>query len=202
MDTTRARLIGAAVRLMQQQGYPGTSVSDVLAEAQAPKGSLYHHFPGGKLELALTAVAVIAGEVDAQLERFAARGLPAGAAVQELASAVAQWLGETGFQQAPLLSLLGAGGSPREAAALDGAVAQARARWVTWFAAALAPQLPGDAAAQAEARLALAVLEGATALARSARDPQLVCEAAARLALHWEALAAQGAAAGAPARAG
>ncbi|MGB3553472.1 MAG: TetR/AcrR family transcriptional regulator [Jannaschia sp.] len=53
--STRDRLVMAAARLFQQGGYHGTSVADVLAEAGAPKGSLYHHFPAGKSDLARAA---------------------------------------------------------------------------------------------------------------------------------------------------
>ena len=52
---TRERLLGAAIALFQERGYHGTSVSDLLAAAEAPKGSLYHHFPKGKPDIALAA---------------------------------------------------------------------------------------------------------------------------------------------------
>lgn len=54
--TTRDRLVTAATEQMRARGYRGTSVKEVLAAAGAPAGSLYHHFPGGKPELAATAV--------------------------------------------------------------------------------------------------------------------------------------------------
>ena len=38
--------------LFQRQGYPATAVKQVVEAAGAPFGSLYHHFPGGKEELA------------------------------------------------------------------------------------------------------------------------------------------------------
>lgn len=53
---TRDRLVTAATEQMRARGYRGTSVKEVLAAAGAPAGSLYHHFPGGKPELAATAV--------------------------------------------------------------------------------------------------------------------------------------------------
>src|SRR3954447_24426814 len=50
--TTRDRLIGAALRLFAEKGYAATSIADVLREAGANSGSLYHFFPG-KQELLL-----------------------------------------------------------------------------------------------------------------------------------------------------
>ncbi|MEM8691972.1 MAG: TetR/AcrR family transcriptional regulator [Pseudomonadota bacterium] len=52
---TKDRLIRAAANLFRTRGYHGVGLNDLLAEAQAPKGSLYHHFPNGKSDLALAA---------------------------------------------------------------------------------------------------------------------------------------------------
>jgi AcrR family transcriptional regulator len=49
--TTRERIIGATADLFRRQGYNRTGVKQIVASAQAPFGSLYHFFPGGKEEL-------------------------------------------------------------------------------------------------------------------------------------------------------
>jgi len=48
---TRQRMLEATARLVRERGYSGTSLNDILAASGAPRGSLYHHFPGGKDEL-------------------------------------------------------------------------------------------------------------------------------------------------------
>ncbi|MDG4858186.1 TetR/AcrR family transcriptional regulator [Streptomyces sp. T-3] len=53
---TRARIVRAASRLMQRQGYDGTGIKQISLEAQATLGSVYHFFPGGKQELAVAAI--------------------------------------------------------------------------------------------------------------------------------------------------
>jgi TetR/AcrR family transcriptional regulator, lmrAB and yxaGH operons repressor len=48
---TRARMIAATARLLAKGGLEGASLADVLEAANAPRGSMYHHFPGGKNQL-------------------------------------------------------------------------------------------------------------------------------------------------------
>ena len=48
---TRQRIVTASAELFRRQGYTGTGVKQIVAEARAPFGSLYHFFPGGKEEL-------------------------------------------------------------------------------------------------------------------------------------------------------
>ncbi|WP_328923824.1 TetR/AcrR family transcriptional regulator [Streptomyces sp. NBC_00190] len=49
---TRARIQGAATVLFRRHGYSATGLKRIAAEADAPFGSIYHFFPGGKRQLA------------------------------------------------------------------------------------------------------------------------------------------------------
>jgi TetR/AcrR family transcriptional repressor of lmrAB and yxaGH operons len=51
----RERILRAALSHFQRHGYHGAGLAEILEEARAPKGSLYHHFPGGKAQLARAA---------------------------------------------------------------------------------------------------------------------------------------------------
>lgn len=53
---TRNKMIETTARLVQAKGYHGTSLNDILRESDAPRGSLYFHFPGGKKTLVLEAM--------------------------------------------------------------------------------------------------------------------------------------------------
>jgi len=46
----------SSAELFRRQGYAGTGIKQILAAANAPFGSLYHFFPGGKEQLGAEAV--------------------------------------------------------------------------------------------------------------------------------------------------
>jgi AcrR family transcriptional regulator len=48
---TKDRILDTAAELFRRYGYTGTGMKQIVAEASAPFGSLYHHFPGGKEDL-------------------------------------------------------------------------------------------------------------------------------------------------------
>jgi TetR/AcrR family transcriptional repressor of lmrAB and yxaGH operons len=60
---TRERFVRATATLLQERGYAGTGMNDILEASGAPRGSLYFHFPGGKAELAIEAVTQSGGEL-------------------------------------------------------------------------------------------------------------------------------------------
>lgn len=47
----RARMVDGAAHLLATKGVEGTSFAEVLKATASPRGSVYHHFPGGKSEL-------------------------------------------------------------------------------------------------------------------------------------------------------
>jgi len=53
---TRERIVDASAELLRRQGYNATGVKQIVAAAEAPFGSIYHFFPGGKEELGAAAV--------------------------------------------------------------------------------------------------------------------------------------------------
>src|ERR1700710_1526890 len=58
----RKRMVEGAVQLLAQQGLQATSFSEVLALTGAPRGSIYHHFPGGKDQLVAEAIDHVAAQ--------------------------------------------------------------------------------------------------------------------------------------------
>ncbi|MGV9709240.1 TetR/AcrR family transcriptional regulator [Gordonia sp. NPDC003424] len=52
----RDRMVVHAADLIGRDGVAATSIGDVIAASNAPRGSIYHHFPGGKTQLMTEAV--------------------------------------------------------------------------------------------------------------------------------------------------
>ncbi|MER7725788.1 TetR/AcrR family transcriptional regulator [Streptomyces sp. NPDC096323] len=65
-------MILSAAALLREYGASATSVDRVLAHSGAPRGSVYHHFPGGRAQLIDEAVTLagdfIAGLIDAAVQ--------------------------------------------------------------------------------------------------------------------------------------
>lgn len=68
--STRDKLITAMADALQRKGLHGVGLSELLEMAGAPKGSLYHHFPGGKTELAVAAIDHISLHIDSLFSRL------------------------------------------------------------------------------------------------------------------------------------
>jgi len=53
---SRASMVRSAASLISAHGVSATSLSEVLSDSGAPRGSIYHHFPDGKRQLAEDAI--------------------------------------------------------------------------------------------------------------------------------------------------
>ncbi len=69
----RTRMIEGAIVLLAQRGLQGASFSEVLELTGAPRGSVYHHFPGGKDQLVAEAITLAADRALASLQTKAGR---------------------------------------------------------------------------------------------------------------------------------
>jgi AcrR family transcriptional regulator len=62
-------MVVSAALLMRERGARATSLDAVLAHSGAPRGSIYHHFPGGREQLVREAVDYAGRYVERRLER-------------------------------------------------------------------------------------------------------------------------------------
>jgi TetR/AcrR family transcriptional repressor of lmrAB and yxaGH operons len=70
---TRSRMITAAIGRLQRHGLAAMSFTEVLADSGAARGAIYHHFPGGKQQLALEAARRNAEDIRGYLRALPAR---------------------------------------------------------------------------------------------------------------------------------
>jgi TetR/AcrR family transcriptional repressor of lmrAB and yxaGH operons len=163
--TTRERLIRAALKLFQQRGYHGAGLIEILAEAQAPKGSLYHHFPSGKEALAVACVAWLQDEVCGFLDDLAAKGGSFRLMVEGLARYTAEGHRRDPARRGTLLAVLAQDVMP-ETPDLTAAVRAYADAVRVRLADAWRRASPSQDRAAELADQALAVLHGAATLAR------------------------------------
>ena len=71
----RERMVASAVDLLARRGLQATSFSEVIEHSGAPRGSIYHHFPGGKDQLVGSALDAAGARAIELLDRKA--GAPA-----------------------------------------------------------------------------------------------------------------------------
>jgi AcrR family transcriptional regulator len=175
-------MLAAALRRFRRDGYDATGLRDVVADAAAARGAIYHHFPRGKAQLG-TEVAEAAGRrVAAQVEQ-ACRELPAAAAVDRLLDVALELLVRTdGVPGCPVaavtLSAHDPGGELRDVAD------RAFGLWQEHLAACLARDGAPPERAQATAALCVAAVEGAVLLCRASGDEGPFHRVAAEVRLH------------------
>ncbi len=85
--SSRDRMIEAAIVLMRRTGVTGAGINEIVKESRAPKGSIYHFFPGGKREILASALEVYAKRVVAFIDESLARGKTPEAKVKALFTA-------------------------------------------------------------------------------------------------------------------
>jgi TetR/AcrR family transcriptional repressor of lmrAB and yxaGH operons len=166
-DRHRAELVAATGQLLRRQGYSGTSVNDFLDAAGAANGSLYHHFPGGKEELARAAIDAAAEQVEAALlSAFDATDDPVAAAQRSIDGMIAAFEADPrdGCPVAPTAVDAAGISEPLRLAA-----AAAFASWSDVFEHALRRTRDANTAAT-QARLLLSAIEGALLLDRTSHD--------------------------------
>lgn len=69
MAGTRERMVISAALLIRERGARATSLDAVLEHSGAPRGSIYHHFPGGREQLLREVVEYAGRYVERRLEQ-------------------------------------------------------------------------------------------------------------------------------------
>ncbi len=172
---TRERILYATAEQFRRQGYNATGLKQVLAEAEAPFGSLYHHFPGGKQELGEEVIRQAGAFFQALLSAVYDEGMTTESSVRAVFAGAAERLEASGYEDACPIATVAL-----EVASTDERLRLASAEVFEQWSEALGERLGDRGAALA----ILAALEGAFILCRASRstEPMLAAgEIASRL---------------------
>jgi TetR/AcrR family transcriptional repressor of lmrAB and yxaGH operons len=176
---TRQRLTAAMLESLRTCGYHGVGLSRLLVAAEAPKGVLYHHFPGGKSELAVHALRTVTTQITDQLDQLVARTGDPVAALRAWMTGAERALARSGFERGCPLATVAL-----ESTATDVSLRAALAEAFTAIRGRLSAALVAAGLSQARARSLAALLvsgyEGALLQARVAGSVEVMrhtCEA-------------------------
>jgi TetR/AcrR family transcriptional repressor of lmrAB and yxaGH operons len=181
---TRQRMLHTTAKLLRQQGYHGTGLNQIVAEADAPKGSMYFHFPGGKAQLAAESLDYFADRVIGRMGALIAEKGNAADAVVEYLTAAAAGFEKVGYGGGCALATVSAEAAPSEPL-LAAATGRAFLAWIKMLAKDLEREGHDPDEADRRATAAIALIEGAIVMTRGMQnaEPLLDCRDAARLIL-------------------
>jgi TetR/AcrR family transcriptional regulator, lmrAB and yxaGH operons repressor len=163
----RDRMIGGAADLLSRRGLRGTSFSEVLDATGAPRGSIYHHFPGGKEELVGETVRMIGDRLLRALARL--EGEPADEVVTAFVAMWRRVLTGSDLQSGCSVAAVVVDAGEE----FSNVVAIASGVFAGWTSALESLLVHGGVPAERASSLAVTVLagvEGAMILARAAGD--------------------------------
>ena len=174
----RERMVVHAADLIGRDGVAATSIGDVISASSAPRGSIYHHFPGGKTQLMTEAVRY-AGEFIAERIGRPTTMTPADT-VREIGGVWRRLLVNTDFQFG--CPVLAGGLARRSEPAVADASAEILQRWADLVTARLVVDGVDSDRADSLANLVIAAVEGAVGLCQTRRSVEPLDRVIAELA--------------------
>jgi AcrR family transcriptional regulator len=169
MTDTRQRIVDASAELLRTQGYAATGVKQIVTEAQAPFGSLYHFFPGGKEQLGAESIRTSGALYEVLIPAVFDPAPDLVTAVRNFFLGAGEHLVETDYRDAcPIATVALEVSSSSEAMRL--ACAEVFERWIALGAERFVAGGIAEPRARELTIAMLAALEGAFVLARAARD--------------------------------
>lgn len=160
---TRQRMIESAVQLLRERGAAGVTVDAVLALSGAPRGSVYHHFPRGRIQILEEATGFAGDAITGVIESASKMG--SHHVLAKLQTMWTHFLTQSNFATGcPAVSVV-VGGSPDD----DALQPLARDIFIRWQDAIMSAMIKDGMAPERAARLAsvaLSTIEGAVILCR------------------------------------
>jgi AcrR family transcriptional regulator len=161
----RTKMVKGAAGLLATKGVEGTSFAEVLAATDAPRGSIYHHFPGGKAELVHAALDLVSTRALAVME--SRRGSSAAEIVKQFLDLWRQLLDESELSAGCAVVAVTVAGSDDDLLEHAGAIFR---EWTAHLAGLLVAGGLAETSAQPLAVMIIAATEGVVALCRAERS--------------------------------
>jgi AcrR family transcriptional regulator len=160
-------MLVSAVEVLRERGAAGLTIDAVLERSGAPRGSVYHHFPGGRSQLLREALQFAGEEMLSQIDQAA--DVSAVELLRQIAAVWGRVLVDSNYTAgSPVLAA--ALGSGQDDQQLTEVAAEIFRHWRTAAATAYARQGLAPAEATALAHTTIAALEGAVVLSRAMRS--------------------------------
>lgn len=165
--TTKQRMLISAVELLQERGAAGVTVDAVLSRSNAPRGSVYHHFPGGRDQIMTESLDLAGLAIGSILDSAVSDGPVA--ILHRIAEFWAKSLHDSHFRAGcPVVSIAIAGGPEEEH--LNAAVEEIFRHWHDAIANAMVSEGLSEQRASRLASTVVAAIEGAVILCRARKS--------------------------------
>ena len=167
--STRESILTAATELMRFKGFGPVGMKHIVAASGAPIGSLYHHFPGGKTQIAREALVNAGAAYGLLIPTLVAPHDDLGEAIESVFAQAAADMADTGFaNMCPVGSVAAEVADTVEE--LRDTSATIFTEWLDGGTAYFASRGVPPRAARVLTVAVVSALEGAFVLARSLRD--------------------------------
>ena len=163
-------MIASTALLLREKGMSGTSFGDVFEHSGAPRGSIYHHFPGGKVQLVEEAVRFAGDYIAGTIERAGGDG---GDPVAVLRAFIKRWkatLEDSDFRAGCPVVAVAVEAQDDDDRAPVIAAAEAFAAWRSALDRLLRAHGVPAARSRRLATTTVAAIEGAVVMCRAERD--------------------------------
>lgn len=179
--STREAILTAAAELMRHRGYGAVGMKDIAQASGAPIGSLYHHFRGGKVQIAREALINAGAAYGLLIPSIIDAYTDLGEAIEGVFTQAAEDMAGTGFaNMCPVASV--AAEVADTVAELREASASVFSGWIEGGAAYFVARGLDEARARDVTLAIIGALEGAFVLARTLRSTEPLLAAGRTLA--------------------
>jgi TetR/AcrR family transcriptional repressor of lmrAB and yxaGH operons len=162
-------MVEAGELLLSERGYGNVTMIEVVDRAEAPRGSIYYHFPGGKEDLAGKVVAKVGQDTVYLVDWAAGRTESPEAFLNLLIERHRRRLEKSDFALGcPMMGIMV--NTSTESEPLRAAVADAFSAWITAVAQGLTSKGVQPAVARRAAATFVAGVEGAILVSRTTRS--------------------------------